>query len=430
MKANESASSPIPSNPLKNRGIICRKKLPPLLGVILAGLALTQIVRAQPAAAQPTFKLGDVPVSVKGSFETEFNDNINYSNHNRSSDIILRPGVILAINYKLTDINTVALQMGLSYDEYLIHRNLSSYSNFAEVSPDSQLALSIKPRDTITLTVYDSFNYSVQPNDALAVNPNTGQVITNIRALGRFMNQIGVKGEWAATTDTTFNAGFYRYDVIPQDSTYDFLRRWQYTAQAGVRRLLDPFILSVDASYTKNYYQTDLQNDSASWYIGPTLTWTMEGLVVKATVGFNDYSFQHNGTNGDTSQPSTYTGELSATNTLTNAISHTLTLTRSSSFGYVSNTVQIDRVSYKVDYKEFLLKAMTGTLLAYYEWGGDSGGNTPEHYGKYAISPSVEYLVRPGFTVYASYEFAQKSSNFGDRNYTRNQFIVGLRYDF
>jgi len=380
--------------------------------------------------AKPTFKIGDVPVSVKGSFEVEFNDNINFSNNNKASDIILRPGVIVAINYNLTKINTVALQMGLSYDEYLIHQNLSSYSNFAEVSPDSQLAFSIKPSESITLTVYDSFNYSVQPNDSLAVNPNTHLVITNIKALGRFMNQLGVKGEWAATGNDTLSAGVYRYDVIPQNSGYEFLRRWQYTATAGIRHSMDPFALSLDGSYTRNYYATNLENDSDSWFVGPTVTWITTGVTVKASVGFNGYSFQHNGTNGDSSQPDTFTGELSATQQLNDSLSHTLTLTRSSSFGYVSNTVQVDRISEKIDYKEFLFKAMTGTLLGYYETGRDSGGTFPEHYQKYAISPSVEYLVRPGFTVYASYEYSQKYSNFSDRNYTRNQIIIGLRYDF
>jgi len=385
---------------------------------------------AQTGAPQPTFKVGDVPVSVKGTFETEFNDNINYSNSNRASDIILRPGVVLGINYKLTELNTVAFQMGVSYDEYLIHQNLSTYSNFADVSPDSQIAFTIKPRDTISATVYDSFNYSVQPSDALAVNPNTGQVITNIQAFGRFMNQIGVKADWQASERVGIYGGVYRYDVFPQNSQYDFLRRWQYTASAGTRYVFDPFTFNLDASYTLNYYKTNLENSSQSWYIAPTLTWITDGLVVKATVGFTGYNFQQNGTNGDSSQPSTYTGELSATHKLTEAIDHTLTLTRSSSFGYVSNTVQIDRVSYKIDYKEFLIKKLTGTLLGYYETGHDSGGTSPEHYEKFAISPQLEYLVRPGFTVYASYEFADKFSNFEERNYTRDQIIIGLRYDF
>jgi hypothetical protein len=400
--------------------------------MIASGLAPTAVLRAQSSGQgpRPTFKIGKVPVTVKGTFETEFNDNINYSNSNRASDIILRPGIVVGVNYQLTDINTVALQLGVSYDEYLIHRNLSSYTNFAEVSPDSQLAFSVRPTDNLTATVYDSFNYSVQPSDALAVNPNNGQVITNIRAFGRFMNRVGAKATWDFRADSELYADLYRYDVFPQSSQYDFLRRWQYTASGGVRHTFDRFTLNLDGSYTLNYYKTNLENSSGSWYFGPTITWITQGLIVKGTVGYTGYDFQHNGTNGDSSQPSTFTGELSITHSLTKNIDHTLTLSRSSSFGYVSNTVQIDRASYKLDYKEFLFKQMTGTILTYYEHGRDSGGSTPEHYDKFVISPQLDYAVRPGFSIYASYEFADKFSNFEERNYTRNQFIIGVRYDF
>lgn len=371
-----------------------------------------------------------VPVTVKGSFEAEFNDNINYSNSNRASDIILRPGLVLGINYKLTQINTIALQVGVSYEQYLFHPDLSSYTNFASVSPDSQLAFTIKPSSSVSLTVYDSFNYSVQPSDALSSDPRTGQILTRVKAFGRFMNQIGLKGDWQAGPETTFYGGVYRYDVLPQSSDYDFLRRWQYTGSVGVRQTWGAYTFNLDGSYTMNYYKIPLENDSTSWYIAPTVTWVSEKLTLKGTVGFTGYDFKQTGTNGDSSQPSTYVGELSAIFPLSATVSNTITVSRSSNFGYVSNTISVDRISYKIEHTDFLFKNMVGSVLAYYERGRDSGGNSPERYEKFVISPQLDYNVSKRLTIYGSYEFADKFSNFSVRNYLRNRFIIGLRYDF
>lgn len=390
-------------------------------------------LRAQVAGGgpRPTFVVGKVPVTVKGTFEVEFNDNINYSNANRSSDVILRPGVVLGVNYQLTSINKVSLQLGVSYDQYLFHPNLSTYTNFAEVSPDSQLSLTMRLGKATTVTVYDSFNYSLQPSDSLAVNPKTGQVITDIKAFGRFMNQIGVKADWMAAENTTLYGGVYRYDVFPQSADYDFLRRWQYTGTAGIRQVLGAYTVNLDGSYTYNYYRTNLENDSTSWYVAPTVTWVGENqLTLKATLGFTGYNFKNNGTNGDSSQPNTYVGELSATFPLTSEIDNTITVSRSSNFGYVSNTVQVDRVSYKIEHKEFIFKQMAGSLLLYYERGRDSGGTSPERYDKFSISPQVDYAVSERLSLYASYEWTDKFSNFSARNYLRNRVILGIRYDF
>ncbi len=470
MKEGAPAVSSHKSFSVKNWGESGHGRWVAILWVVAIGLALPKVARsqteagtaapAQPPAASapgsetppktdapppppvsafgqsgpmPTFVIGGkngVPVNVKGSFEIEFNDNINYSNSNKSSDIILRPGIVVGINYRLTQINTLALQLGLSYDQYVFHPDLSSYTNFASVSPDSQLAYTLKPSESVSLTIYDSFNYSVQPSDALSVNPNTGKVITDIKAFGRFMNQIGIKGDYQAGPETVFYGGVYRYDVFPQNSDYDFLRRWQYTATAGARQTWGAYTFNLDGSYTLNYYKVHLENDSSSWYVAPTVTWVSQSLTLKGTVGFTGYNFKSNGTNGDSSQPSTYVGELSAIFPLSSTVSNTITGSRSSNFGYVSNAITVDRISYKIEHTDFLFKNMVGSLLAYYERGHDSGGTTPERYEKYTISPQLDYNVSKKLTLYSSYEFTQKYSNFGARNYTRNRFIIGLRYDF
>ena len=400
-----------------------------LFSGFLAGGAL----RAQDSGGSDrtaTMQLGPAKLDITGSFEVEFNDNINFSRTDRVADIILRPGLVLSASDKLNDNNTVALQMGIAWDEYLIHEYLSSYSNFADISPESKLAYTIRI-PPFTFSVYDSFNYSVQPTDALDFNPATGKILTTVRDFGRFMNQFGITGDWDLNKVVLYG-GLYRADVFPESSAFNFLRRWQYTASAGIRYDISPKLQAkLDVNYTLNYYKVHLENDSSSWYIGGTLSGALGNTITaNATVGFAGYNFDHNGSNGDFSQPSTITGALSLSQKLSNNLQHTFTLTRSSSFGYVSNTITIDRVDYKIELQHFLFPLMTGTLELYYETGADSGGLAPENYDKYVISPSVNYKLSKRASWYASYQFTDKFSNFYDRTYYQNQFIIGFRYEF
>jgi hypothetical protein len=397
-----------------------------LMALVSAGALHAQ--EDQGSSQQSTFQFGPLKIDVKGVFEVEFNDNINYSNSDKQSDIILRPGIVLAATCPLTEFNTFSLQMGISYEDYLIHHDLSSYSNFAEVSPDSKLSFSMR-FNNFTLTVYDSFNYSVTPTDAFDVNPSTLAIITNLKAFGQFMNQLGVNGNWDLGKVVLYG-GVYRYDVFPQQSEFSFLRRWQYTASAGARYQFDNGMsLKLDASYTLNYYQQNLENNSKSWYIGPTLAGPLgKNWTFSATVGFTDYQFLDTGTNGDTSQPVAYTGELSVSNKTTKTLNQTLTLTQASSFGYTSNTIKIDRISYKADW---LAQAKVDLILfAYWERGADSGGIDPEIYNKFDISPEVDWNYSKRTSFYAYYEFTDKFSNIDGRSYTRDRMVFGLRYQF
>jgi len=378
----------------------------------------------------PTMEFGNVKIDVKGSFEAEFNDNINFSHTDRIFDIILRPGVTVGVTDSINDNNTANLQMGLAWDQYLLHPGLSSYTNFAEISPDSKLAYTLR-EPPFTFSIYDSFNYSTQPSDALAFDPTTGKILTNIRSFGRFMNQIGVTGE-VEMHNLTLSVGLYRYDVFPQQSTYDFLRRWQYTGSLGLRYLISSTLTAkLDFNYTQDYYRVHFENNSHSWYFGGGLNGSITKTITgDATIGFSDYNFLSTGSNGDSSQPGGITGQLSLTQKLSETKSHTITVMRAMNFGYVSNVVTVDRLSYKFEMQGFILPKMAGTFTAYIEHGSDSGGLAPEHYYKYVLSPSVNYAINKRSEVYASYEFAQKFSNFGARTYYRNQVILGLRYEF
>jgi hypothetical protein len=414
-------------------------------GILLALLGLAWVGSGPEAAAQQphgNLNLGGVYFNLQAYVEAEYNDNINYSNANRQSDIILRPGFQIGSSYQVTQLNTLSLDLGISAQEYLFHSSLSSYNTFADISPSSQLAYTIIV-DNFTIKVYDSFSYSVQPNNAVAYNTSSNTFVYSIAQYARFMNQIGFNVDWNLNRVVAY-AGAYRYDVFPTDASFDTLRRWQYTALAGVRVIVSPSVTAgFGATFTTNTYSENFNNNSDSWYLGPTLVWQPNSTwTFNTSVGYIYYDFQNQGnvtgTNGDTSEPSTFVGSASVTQQINAKMTQGVTVSRTSNFGYVSNTLDINRAAYTYQW-EFRPK-WTANFWAYYEEGKASGGTVvvssqagatqPEDYHKWAVSPGVQYQLNQNATLYANYEYTVNNSNIPVQTFNRNRIIIGLRYQF
>jgi hypothetical protein len=375
--------------------------------------------------------------NLQAYFEAEYNDNINYSNANRQSDIILRPGFQIGSSYQVTQLNTLSLDLGISYQQYLFHSSLSSYNSFASISPSSQLAYTIII-DDFTIKVYDAFSYAVQPNNAVGYNTSTNTAVLAVTQYARFTNQIGFNVDWNLDRKILY-AGAYRYDVFPTNSEFNTLRSTQYTGLAGMRYIISPTVtLGLGVTYTANSYSVNFNNNSGAWFVGPSIVWQPNSKwTFNASGGYIFYSFQNTGTNGDMSQPSTWVGTFSASQQINSKISHGITFSRTSSYGYISNTLDINRVAYQLQW-QFRPK-WTANFWTYYEQGDASGGNVTtgignqtvvQSYHKWAISPGVQYQLNPNATVYGSYEYADNISSISVQTYNRNRIIIGLRYQF
>ena len=154
-------------------------------------------------------------------------------------------------------------------------------------------------------------------------------------------------------------------------------------------------------TYSANSFSQNFNNSSGSWYVGPTLVWQPNSdWTFNASGGYIFYNFQNGGANGDTSQPSTLVGTASVTEQINSKMSHSITLSRTSSYGYVSNTVDVNRVGYQAQW--LFRPRWTANFWAYVEQGKDSGGLQPADYTKYGFSPGLEYQWNPNATLYLS----------------------------
>src|SRR5438067_4247175 len=85
--------------------------------------------------------LGPVRFRVGASVTGEYNDNIRYSENNEQDDFIISPALSLDAIWPVTQLNTLRLDLGISYAFYLDHPH--DDTNGILIAPKSQIAFDI-----------------------------------------------------------------------------------------------------------------------------------------------------------------------------------------------------------------------------------------------------------------------------------------------
>ena len=132
------------------------------------------------------FALGSFRFSIAAGVGIEFNDNVNLSQIDRESDIIIRPVLNIDSEWRLSDLNTLHFNIGLSYAKYLDHPDLDTHGVL--ISPNSELELTFYT-GAIKWSVRDRVGYQEDTYDV----PD----ISNQAVYRRWENQAGLAGDWA-----------------------------------------------------------------------------------------------------------------------------------------------------------------------------------------------------------------------------------------
>ena len=394
--------------------------------LVIIGLFFCGSVESS-SAQHYNFKFGKLTLDLAALLEVEFNDNITASELDPVADIIVRPGLSVRGDWNLTKLNHLSFSTDMMYDWYLFHSDLGGASRMFSFSPDSEFDFVVFI-ENVTLKFYDQFSYCISPADSISVDPSTLQPISDVANYTRLTNQIGVNVNWDLNDVIVFG-NIYRDDLIPQSATFDFIERTGYTLSLGVQALVQPNVtLGVIGSYSTNDYKTDYQNDSRVFSIGPFGIWEVgPNLMISAQMAYVVSDFDSTGLNGDTSQPTAVTGNVTFTHQWSDSYQHSLALNRSSQYGLVSNTTEINSVEYGFAWQLFSWSALKGNV--FYEKGKDSGGVIGEDYHRFGGGLGMDFRLRPRLTASARYDYDQKDSDREYRSYDRNRFLLRFQYD-
>lgn len=348
----------------------------------------------------------------------EYNDNINLSENNKQSDVIIRPQFNIDAIWPVTQLNTLKLDLGLGYAFYLDHPNANT--NGVLIQPGSQLSFDIFIQD-FRINLHDRFSLQQDP---------VGQLqLSNVVDYGRFENTAGVSVLWDLNK-AVLTFGYDHYNYISTTDTFNYLDRnaeeltfsayFAFTSTTGG---------GIESSAVYNYYDQDFLNDSVTYSVGPFIeTQLTNYLKLRASVGYQFIDFDEGGFVQDGSDSNDYYANILLSHRINANIFQTLSAGHESQLGVNSNFVALNYVRHTATWNIINRTVLTTEL--FFEDGDDSGGIFSEHIQRYGGAIALGYQLTKHVTVGVRYQYTQKESDQPDRDYKQNRVSIDGTYSF
>jgi len=354
--------------------------------------------------------------------DIDYNDNVGLSEKDRQSDLILRPAIDLDAAWRVTALNTLRFNIGISYAAYMQHSYLDTHSVLLD--PGSQLAFDVYIGGILRLTFYDQF--------AILQNPIDEPTLSNTARFDRFQNSAGLTALFDFN-DLKFVIGYdhFTYKTFGGDE-FDFLdRREEQVFASASLRLSDAVTVGLDGSAGLFSYDLPINNDGTTWSAGPFVEATLsQYTTLRLDGGYQGMDFQQTGTTGDKSNDNGWYGGLTIAQRLNQHWSHSFSIGHEARLGLEVNFYQYTYARYLAQWR--LNPRMTVGLQAFIEDADESGGvaQNSERSWRWGGSVSVSWRLGNKLSAELNYGYVRKDSDLTLRSYYQNLGTIGLKYQF
>jgi len=369
---------------------------------------------------------------VAAGIGVEFNDNINLSEHDRLSDIILRPSLDVEGVWRISDTNRIRFGVGLSYAKYLDHSEYDSDSVL--ISPNSAIAWTFKT-GAFTITLRERLSYEEDPFDL--------PTLSGVANYGRWENQAGIQVDWDLNESTKISFGYDRYDLWATDDNFTSQDRGIDTIYIRPSYQLNPYLtIGLHTSVSWVDFSEDVQADSLVYMIGPYILWKVNDYMdVYAEVGYQRSNFDGGTTEFvvtdrsdvvvgeaiDTEDSSSFYAKLELRHRPSENFRHKIMASKTTEVGFGTNFYDLYHIEYTADWKVAENTSISPTLFyEYYE----TSGSLNEHAHRFGAAIGIHHILSEHLTVGLDYRFLLKDSDVPDTDYYQNLALVSLYYKF
>jgi hypothetical protein len=382
----------------------------------LSGEGLAEQLQ-QSGVNQPyNLRLGPVTLRLEADTTVSYNDNINLASTGRIADILITPSATLHALWKVSDLNTLTLDLGIGYQMYLLH---SQYNSLL-LSPDSEAQFNFFVGDVV-INVHDSFSYQQDPTQIAQ--------LSNTTRLSRFQNDAGIGATWDLN-DMILSLDYDHANLWVTQSTYDYLTNQSDTIAPKLTIKVDKTIdAGISTSFSDVRYEQSFQNDYLSFSVGPFVNATIsDNLSVNAQAGgyFTDYS--KGGLNGDSQNISSYYGSAGVNHRINEFIRESLTVGREFLPGLTSNFTERVYANYADTWQATSTLNVNASL--WWENLDDSDATYRETSNRYGAGLNLDEDVTKHATLSLDYQYILKDANPSVLSYDQNSVSLGLRYQF
>ena len=366
-------------------------------------------------------RLGPVKVDASAQVELEFNDNVGLSENNRKSDLIFRPRLNVDSEWRVSQLNTIRLGLSVSYAKYFRNSKLDTQALLLD--PGTQFGFDVYVGEHLRLNIHDRIQ--------IVQNPIDEATLSNVQRFARLQNSAGVTA-FVRYPDWDFVLGYDHFIYSTLSSEFNYLDRAEEQFFASARhRVSDALGVGIEASAALVHYSEHVNNDATTWTVGAFADTTLsEYTKLRVSGGWQDMSFDGNGTNGDRNNFGSWYANLSAAQRLTQYLSHTLTVGREARLGLAVNFDDYVFARYAAIWR--MNAVITWGLDAFVEDAKESGGAalSAEHAFRWGGGAALTWKVGERMTLGLRYSYVNKDSDLALRSYYQSAATISLNYQF
>jgi hypothetical protein len=390
----------------------------------LAGEAAAEARRQDIEHIPYNLMAGPIRFRISATVGAEYNDNINLAETNEQDDVIIRPQLTIDAIWPVTQLNTLRLDLGLSYAFYIDHSEANT--NGVLIAPGSQLAFDIFVGD---------FRINFHDRPSLEQDPVAEPALSNVVDYGRFQNTAGVSILWDMNK-ALLTLGYDHYTYVSTVSEFDYLNRNAEELSGTIEFLVTSTTgIGLESYAVFNYYDQHVLNDSNTYSVGAFVeTQLTNYLKVRVAGGYQWIDFDNSSVNffgillPDQGKQTDYYANILVTNRLNSRIKQTLSAGHESQLGVNSNYLVLNYIRHTVNWN-----IIRNTLLStefFYEDADDSGGFIDEHLHRFGGAVALGYQLTQHVTLGLRYQYTKKDSDVALRDYKQNRVSLDGTYSF
>ncbi|MGH7992444.1 MAG: hypothetical protein ACREDQ_02935 [Limisphaerales bacterium] len=408
----------------------------------LAGESAAQALKNSIESEPYNQNYGPVRVRTSAGVGVNYTDNVFYSYYPKA-DIMIEPEAELDALWPVSELNTVRLSLGLSYEWYLENPVLNSDAPL--VNPGSELAFNLFVGD-FRIQPHEQFSYQ----QSLFFNSFSGAGpfynFNNVGTFSRLDNQVGVDVTWSLEK-AVLKAGYNHENFISKTAEFDYLDRsseW-FTAAAGY--VLGDHVQAGPEGWLSlhNYDQQTILTDNWRGRIGPFVEATFpEKITLRVGVGYDMAQYNStsvpasvggpgillgNASNAYDSDYSSYYAYAKISQEM-RLFTHSLEAGRDLLLGANANNLRTVYAKYSISspiIRNVELGANASVNVAE-EYGGPSGFD--EQFTYYGVGLQMRYQFAKHWRTDLGYEFLLKESDLPLRDFNRNQVNLDVVWSF
>lgn len=386
------------------------------------------------------FAAGPLRFSLAAGVGVEWNDNVFLSDDNRESDFVFRPTLDLDTRWRITELNTLRLNLQASYAKYFDHSELDT--DGVLISPNSELALTFF-LGTIKFTLRDRFSYQEDTYDVA--------VLSDVASYQRYENQAGIQADWQISQTVNLPIGYDHYNLWTKGEDFSEQDRVIDTVYARPSVQLTPALkVGLSAAYSFINFDSDDRSDGDNLLVGPfveiqlsaytnlyleagfqSLTYDGGSNFNNATIRALQISPEDEALVGDSFQDdedsNSWYAKFELQNKPSDFFRHRLFGSKISEIGFGSNYYDLYHLEYDAEWKITEKTEVGPTLFyEYYETSGTLG----EKAHRYGATFGVRHHFSNSITLGLDYRFILKDSDLEDADYYQNLAFLSIYYKF